>query len=340
MLLQDKCLIIGEIAQAHDGSLGTAHAYIDAVADAGADAVKFQTHIATAESTRNEPWRVQFSRQDATRFEYWERMEFTEEQWRGLKEHADERGLIFLSSPFSVEAVDLLDRVGVPAWKVASGEVGSRSMLGRMLETQKPMMLSTGMSSLTEIDTAVQLIREHGVPFSVFQCTSSYPCEAEDVGIDMISYFRDRYDCPVGLSDHSGTIFPSIVAAGVGAQLIEVHVTFSKKMFGPDVSSSVTCDEFETLVNGVRFAERMLKNPVDKDAKSEQLESMRKLFSKSLTARVDIPEGSVIRKADLTAKKPGSGIPEDRINDVVGRRAERSIAADELLAPDDVEGLH
>ena len=119
-----SCFVIAEVAQAHDGSLGMAHAFIDAIASAGADAVKFQTHIARAESTPAEPWRVKFSPQDKTRYDYWKRMEFTEEQWHGLKQHAEERGLKFLSSPFSTEAVDLLTRVGVAAWKVASGEGG------------------------------------------------------------------------------------------------------------------------------------------------------------------------------------------------------------------------
>ena len=115
------CFIIGEVAQAHDGSLGMAHAYIDAIADAGADAVKFQTHIAAEESTPDEMWRVKFSYQDDSRFDYWRRMEFTEAQWRGLADHAGEKGLVFLSSPFSVAAVELLARIGVPAWKIASG---------------------------------------------------------------------------------------------------------------------------------------------------------------------------------------------------------------------------
>ena len=128
-----RCLVIAEVAQAHDGSLGMAHAFIDAAARAGADAVKFQTHIAAAESTPGEPWRVQFSFQDKTRYDYWKRMEFTEEGWRGLKAHADERGLLFLSSPFSSEAVALLRRVGVAAWKVASGEVGNTPMFAQML---------------------------------------------------------------------------------------------------------------------------------------------------------------------------------------------------------------
>src|SRR5918992_3358857 len=122
------CMIIAEVAQAHDGSLGMAHAFIDAIATTGADAVKFQTHIASAESTPTEPWRIQFSRQDTSRYDYWKRMEFTEAQWSGLKQHADERGLIFLSSPFSIEAVELLERVGVAAWKVASGEVSNRPL--------------------------------------------------------------------------------------------------------------------------------------------------------------------------------------------------------------------
>src|SRR5437660_3801494 len=139
-----RCLIVGEVAQAHDGSLGTAHAFIDAIATAGADAVKFQTHIASAESTPEEPWRVKFSMQDATRYEYWKRMEFTEEQWCGLKKHALEKGLKFLSSPFSVEAVELLTRVGVAAWKVASGEVSNEPMFRAMASSGLPIFYLTG----------------------------------------------------------------------------------------------------------------------------------------------------------------------------------------------------
>ena len=210
------CLIVAEVAQAHDGSLGTAHAYIDAVAACGADAVKFQTHIAAAESTPDEPWRIKFSPQDATRYDYWKRMEFTEEQWGGLKRHADERGLLFLSSPFSIEAVDLLNRVGVAAWKIPSGETANTPMLDRMLATGLPILLSTGMSPLSEIDDAVQHVRESGVPLVIFQCTTAYPCPPEKVGLNLISLFRERYDCSVGLSDHSGTIYPGLAAVTTG----------------------------------------------------------------------------------------------------------------------------
>ena len=135
------CTIIGEIAQAHDGSLGTEHADSDAIADAGADAVKFQTHIASAESTLKEPWRVRFSPQDATRYDYWKRMEFTRDQWFGLKQHADERGLLFLSSPFSMEAFELLRDVGVAGWKLASGEIGSPDITDAAAATGDPLLI-------------------------------------------------------------------------------------------------------------------------------------------------------------------------------------------------------
>src|SRR5271167_4937148 len=154
-----RCLVIGEVAQAHDGSLGTAHAYIDAIARSGAKAVKFQTHIAAAESTPQEPWRVRFSYQDATRYEYWKRMEFTEAQWAGLKRHAEEKGIEFLSSPFSLEAAQMLQRIGMKTWKVASGEVANSQLFDYMVETRFPIMVSTGMSSTYEIDAAVARVQ-------------------------------------------------------------------------------------------------------------------------------------------------------------------------------------
>ncbi len=171
--------IVGEVAQAHDGSLGMAHAFIDAIAKSGADAVKFQTHIAAAESTPAEPWRVKFSYQDATRYDYWKRMEFTEAQWRELKQHADERNLLFLSSPFSLEAVDMLQRIGIPAWKVASGEISNVPMLEKMLATGLPIILSSGMSPFRELEARVRQVQEAGNDLAILQCTSMYPTPPE-----------------------------------------------------------------------------------------------------------------------------------------------------------------
>jgi len=313
------------------------HAFIDAIAGTGADAVKFQTHIAAAESTPDEPWRVKFSPQDATRFDYWKRMEFTEEQWNGLRRHADECGLIFLSSPFSFEAVDLLERVGVAAWKVPSGETANVPMLDHMIATGLPIILSTGMSPLSEIDYAVSRVKDHGVPLAVLQCTTAYPCPPEKVGINMISFFKGRYDCAVGLSDHSGTIYPSLAAATIGIQVLEVHITFSREMFGPDVPASITTDELRHLVEGIRFIEKMMANPVDKEAMAQDAKELRNMFTKSIVARRNLKAGTILTNDDVTLKKPGTGIPAASLPEIVGRRLKRSIAADKLISEEDFD---
>jgi N,N'-diacetyllegionaminate synthase len=330
------CCIMAEVAQAHDGSLGMAHAYIDAAANAGADAIKFQTHIAAAESTPGEPWRVKFSPQDVTRYDYWKRMEFTEEQWHGLKMHADERGLKFLSSPFSVEAVELLMRVGVAAWKVASGEVSNTPMFERMVASGLPILLSTGMSPLSEIDANVQRVQAHGLPLTVLQCTSAYPCPPEKVGLNLIPVFRERYGCGVGLSDHSGTIYTGLAAATLGIDLLEVHITFSRELFGPDVPASITTAEMRQLVEGIRFIETMRANPVDKDAMAGEMTPLRDLFTKSVVARVNLPAGSILQAEHLTVKKPGTGIPASRLPELIGRTLRCSVQVDQLLQASDL----
>jgi N-acetylneuraminate synthase len=329
--------VIAEVGQSHDGSLGTAHAFVDAIADAGADAVKFQTHIAEAESRPDEPWRVKFSPQDDTRFEYWKRMEFTLEQWRGLKEHAEERGLFFMSSPFSEEAVDLLTDVGVAAWKIASGQINDLWMLERLAKTGWPVLFSTGMSPMSEIEWALRWAAAKGLPAAVMQCTSAYPSSLDGVGLNIMGELRERFGVPVGLSDHSGTIYPSLAAAALGAQLLEVHVTFSKQSFGPDVPASVTLEDFRTLVEGVRATEIMLANPVDKDAVAREMSGMRDLFMKSIVARRDLAAGTVLRVEDLTTKKPARGISAQRMHEIVGRTLSRRIAAGELLQEEDIE---
>ena len=335
--MNKRCLIIAEVAQAHDGSLGMAHAFIDAAAAAGADAIKFQTHIAAAESSPSEPWRVKFSYQDETRYDYWKRMEFSESQWAGLKEHADSKNLQFLSSPFSIEAARLLQRLGVEAWKIASGEISNGKLIEFVCETGLPILLSTGMSSYQEMDSAVQYIRQSGNDLTIFQCTSVYPCPAEKVGLNMVPVLRDRYGCKVGLSDHSGTIYPGLAATGLGIDALEIHVTLSREMFGPDVSSSLTTGELSDLVEGVRFIERMNAHPVNKNHAAAELTPTRLLFSKSLVAARDIPSGTILQESDLASRKPGTGIPVSRMPQVLGRTLRRSLATGELLREVDVD---
>lgn len=332
-----RCLIVGEVAQAHDGSLGAAHAFIDAIAAAGADAVKFQTHIAHAESTLSEPWRVKFSQQDATRYDYWKRMEFTFEQWEGLKRHADEVNLLFLSTPFSVAAVALLEKIGVKVWKVASGEIGNRPALEKMIETKNPVILSSGMSDWAELDFAAAAVTQAGNPLAVLQCTSAYPCPPEKLGLNILPILRERYDCAVGLSDHSGNIFSGLAAATLGAEILEVHVAFSREMFGPDTAASVTTGELQQLVEGVRFIERAIENPVDKNALFGEMIDLRRTFTKSIVARSKLAAGTILQPEHLDLKKPGNGLSAEYLTALVGQKLSRNVEADEQIYQKDVE---
>jgi N,N'-diacetyllegionaminate synthase len=330
-----ECLIIAEVAQAHDGSLGMAHSFIDAAAHAGANAIKFQTHIADAESTLLEPWRVKFSRQDATRFDYWKRMEFTEPQWAGLKNHAEEKGLIFLSSPFSNEAVELLTRIDIDAWKIASGELGNYPMLEKIFQTNKPIIVSSGMSNLGELDELVGNIKSRNIPLAVLQCTSSYPTPPEKVGLNVMLEFKERYGCPAGLSDHSGTIFPGLAGAALGMNILEVHLALSKEMFGPDVIASVDSSELRILVDGIRFIEKMIRNPVTKNEMAGNMQPLRDLFTKSIVAASDIEQGTVLGMQHLAFKKPGTGLPASAYKKLIGKTLNKRVSYNHFFKEED-----
>lgn len=330
--------VIAEVAQTHDGSLGLAHAFIDAIARTGADAVKFQTHLADAESTPREPFRVPFSRADATRFEYWKRTGFTEEQWAGLKLHAEQRNLVFLSSPFSLEAAELLQRLNVLAWKVGSGELDSRKMIDFLVATGKPIIFSTGLSSYLEVDDlAAKMGAAAAGRHVLMQCTTAYPTPPETVGLNVLLDYQRRYRCPIGLSDHSGTPWPGVVAAWHGARVVEVHATLSRDLFGPDVSSSLTIEELGNLVSGVRFAHAMRRNPVEKDAVAAAAVPLRRMFGKSAVARRALAIGDTVDEVAVAFRKPGDGIPEKEFAPFLGRRLQRAVAANAAFQDEDFE---
>jgi N-acetylneuraminate synthase len=327
---------IAEIGQAHEGSLGIAHAYIDAVAKTGCSAIKFQTHIAEAESSIHEPFRVKFSKQDATRFEYWKRMEFTLEQWKGLKVHCDQVGIEFMSSPFSNAAVDLLEEVGVKRYKVGSGEVNNFVLLEKIAQTGKPLIISSGMSSFEELDRTTYFLRDRNVDFSILQCTTSYPTAPEQYGLNMIKEFKERYQVTVGFSDHSSSIETCIVAAALGAKILEFHVVFDKKMFGPDVKSSLTLDEVKVLVNAVRNIDIALKNPVDK-SDITAFDTLKSTFEKSICINKNLSKGYRISFSDLDTKKPkGFGILANDYKNIIGKKLNKGLQQWDFLNYDDL----
>jgi N,N'-diacetyllegionaminate synthase len=323
--------IVAEIGNNHDGSMGQACALIEAAADAGADAVKFQTHIAEAEMLPSTPTPPHF---DEPRFEFTRRMELDFDQHALLKAFAEERGLVFFSSPFSVEAIELLKRLDVPAYKLASGEVTNPPVVEAVAETGRPVLLSTGMSGLAEIEGAVAILRDHGAPFLIMQCTSAYPCPPERVNLSAMRSLAEHFECPVGLSDHTPDIYTAIAAVALGAACIEKHFTLSRRLYGPDHHASLEPADLARLVEGVRQVEAAIGTGTkDHDP---ALDPVRATFEKSVVTVEAVPEGAVIERSMLATKRPGDGIPAVRLHEVVGRRAARSIERDELVEEEDL----
>lgn len=331
-----KPFIIAEIGQAHEGSLGSAYAYVNALAAAGVDAVKFQMHIARAESSRHEPFRVKFSLEDETRYHYWERMEFTLDQWKGLKAHCESVGVEFLCSPFSNLAVDWLEKLGVSRYKIGSGEVNNFLILERIAQTGKPVILSSGMSSFDELDKTAEFLRSRDVDFSILQCTTAYPTSPGQYGLNVIPELRHRYNVTVGYSDHSARVEACIAAAALGAEIFEFHAVFSREQFGPDTKSSLTIDEIASLVTSLRNIRTAMDNPVDKSTNAS-FSDVKSIFEKSLAVNDDLPAGHVLTFENLEAKKPkGFGIPADSFRDVIGRTLNRPLRQWDFLNEEDL----
>jgi N-acetylneuraminate synthase len=253
-----------------------------------------------------------------------------------LKAHCEQRGIEFLSSPFSVEAVDLLEDVGTRRYKIGSGEVTNTPLLEAVAQTKKPILLSSGMSTWSELDEAVKTIMRHHDGLTVLQCTSEYPCSYKEVGLNVMLEAQKRYKLPVGLSDHTLTSHASIAAVVLGASVIEKHLTFSRKMYGSDARHSLEPDEFADLVQAIRAVETILRSPVDKDAKAAELREMKTIFEKSVVSTVDIPAGTVLSAGMLAVKKPGTGIPARRLREIVGCRVVRDVRKDTLLREEDL----
>jgi len=327
--------IIAEIGQAHEGSLGMAHAYIDALADTGVDVVKFQTHIAEPESSRYEPFRIPMSGQDQSRLDYWKRMEFTLEQWASLKIHCEEKNLEFLSTPFSNAAVDILERIGVNAYKIGSGDVGNPLLIEKIAQTGKPVILSNGLVDETELDETIKFLKTSKLETSVLQCTSDYPTTPEQYNFNQIPYLKKRYSLPVGFSDHSGKPETAIAALCFGAEILEFHAVFSRDQYGPDVSSSLTIREIKNTVDALRRIERSIQN---KKNRSPRFEEYKSIFGKSLSVNKDLIKGHILTFEDLEAKKPsGYGISANEYKTIIGKKLAKTKTKWDFLNFDDFE---
>jgi N-acetylneuraminate synthase len=325
--------IIAEVGSVHDGSFGNALKLIEAAARCGADAVKFQTHIAEAETLADAPAPAYFTAEP--RYDYFRRTAFSLDQWKHLAAHCAGQGVAFLSSPFSIEAVDLLEEVGVSAYKIPSGEVTNLPLLERIAAIGKPVYLSSGMSNWAELDTAVTVLRAGKGQLTVLQCTSAYPCPPERVGLNVLPEMAARWGLPVGFSDHTDGIAAGIAAVALGATVIEKHFTFSRLMYGSDAANATEPADFRLFCQSIRAVATMLAHPVDKNDLAPYRETKR-VFEKSIVTARPLAAGTVLLRQHLAFKKPGDGISAARWAELVGRRLVRDLPADHKLTMSDL----
>lgn len=332
-----KVEVIAEIGQAHDASVGILYSYIDALAETGVDTIKFQTHIASAESSEFEQFRVKFSHVDPTRYDYWKRMELSLDQWQKLKAYTEAKGLKFLSSPFSIAAVDLLQKIGIARFKVGSGELLNSLLLQKLANTQKPVILSTGLADRKDLQAALKVFETTRNEITILQCTTAYPTRPEEWGLPLLkSMLADYPQYKIGYSDHSSSIYSGASAVALGAKVLEFHAVFDKRMFGPDAKASLEINEIADLVDGVRKIETSLSNS---SLKNETIDpGLQMLFGKTLCARKALSAGQILHFDDLEAKKPaGHGIHAQKFQAFLGKKLSRPIAEGAFLRETDFD---
>jgi N,N'-diacetyllegionaminate synthase len=310
---------IAEVGMNHEGSLGTALSYINSLASCGVSAIKFQMHLPEAESSNQEKFRVNVYPQDATRYDYWKRTAFTVSQWQEIKSACDEQGIKFFATPFSVKAVEILADLEIDIWKIPSGEVQNWYLLDAILEKHGTIILSSGMSFISDLDKSVSYIeKRNGNLFSVLQCTSSYPVKPEKVGLNVMSDLAVRYNTVPGLSDHSGRKETNIIASYQGCEVFEFHVRKSQYDFGPDISASINIDQVASMLSSIKYAKR-LAVPASKDGFADSAKNLKETFVPKLVCNRNLRRGTVLAKEFLVPRKGDLGIPVSSLHNIIGK---------------------
>ena len=327
-------MIIAEIGSVHDGSFGNAKKMIDVAKNCGADIVKFQMHIAEHETLKNAPKPSYFA--EETRFDYFKRISFSDNQWRTLITHSKRRKIKFMCSVFSNKAFNKLYNFGVKNIKIPSGELNNLPLI-KYISKKKDIniFLSTGMSSWKEIDFAIKLLKKNKV--ILMQCTSLYPCPDKSVGLNVITEMKKRYgkDLSYGFSDHTFGSEAAICSIVYGAKYIEKHITFSKEMYGSDAKFAMEPNEFKLFCKSINKSKKIIFNKVNKD-NLKPFAKMKKIFEKNIVAKKNIKKGSVIKFTDLEFKKSKTGIKAFNYNSVLGLTAKKTIFKGKLINYNDL----
>ena len=333
----EPCFIIAEAGVNHKGSIELAKKMIDAAKDAGADAVKFQTFKAENVVIKNaEKAEYQKTVKEESQYGMLKKLELREEDFRDLSNYAKEKDILFLSSPFDKESIDLLYELDIPAFKIGSGEITDFPLLRYIAKKGKPIILSTGMSTLGEVEEALNIIRSEGVEEVILlHCISNYPARIEDVNLRAMKTLKQAFQIPVGFSDHTLGITMSIAAVALGACVIEKHFTLDRNLPGPDHKASLEPDELKEMVKAIRDIEKALGDGIKKPTKEE--EEIKKVARRSIVAKINIPEGTIITEDMLDVKRPGTGIEPKYMEMIVGRKAKENIRKDELVTREIIE---
>ena len=326
----EPCFVIAEAGINHNGDPTLAAELLDAAAAAGADAFKIQTHFPEHEMLRSGATAAYVGE---SLFDLLTRTALSREAHVELRDRAAKKAIVFLSTPFSREAADFLESIGVPAFKTGSGELTNLPLQQHIARKHRPMIISTGMSTPEEIDRTVQTVRAEGTPFALMHCTSTYPTPYEHVELGCINWLHDLYGVPVGFSDHTLGGYMALAAVASGAALFEKHFTTSRSLPGPDQQGSMEPRELEDVVRGIRAVERA-RGATKKIQPGEQ--DVRNMAHHSVVSIRDIAAGATIAAGDVWAKRPGTGIPARQLGEVVGRKTNHAIAKDRLITWDDL----
>ncbi|MBN2187362.1 MAG: N-acetylneuraminate synthase [Dehalococcoidia bacterium] len=336
------CFVIAEAGVNHNGDINLAKKLIDVAKEAGADAVKFQTFKAeevVTPTAEKAGYQKETTGTRESQFEMIKRLELTESDFDELFAYAQEMEIIILSSPFDKGSVALLDRLGVPAFKVGSGEITNFPLLKHIAGKRKPIILSTGMSTLSEVEEALKIIREERVEeIILLHCVSCYPAKMEDMNLKAMQTLGQAFALHVGLSDHTPGIVIPIAAAALGACVIEKHFTLDRNLPGPDHRTSLEPEELRQMVKAIREVEKAMGDGVKKPTEEE--EGNKKVARKSIIAKVDIPEGTIITEEMLGIKRPGTGLEPKYIEAVVGAITKIDIKRDDRITWSKIEAGH
>jgi N-acetylneuraminate synthase/N,N'-diacetyllegionaminate synthase len=334
----EPVFFIAEAGVNHNGDLHRAKKLVDAAAEAGADAVKFQTFRAEELVSASAPkarYQKETTGTDESQLEMIKRLELSADAFQELSKHCESRKILFLSSPFDPQSVDLLENLNILAYKVPSGEINNWPFLEHIASKHKPVILSTGMCYLSEVDEAIRVLGSAGcTELAVLHCTSSYPASAASSNLRAMQTLAAAFQIPVGLSDHTlGAEIP-LAAVALGGCIIEKHLTLDKSLPGPDHQASMDPIELRSLIRAIRNVESAMGDGIKRPNTSE--EDVRNVARRSILTRQAIPQGARITRDMLVFKRPGTGIPPSKLSTVVGRRAAREIPADTLIQFEDL----